>query len=108
MNRSDIIENLAAKFDNITKSDAELAVNTILEAMNQSLAGKHRIEIRDFGSFSVRQRPSRMGRNPRNGESVAIPETRVVHFKTGKGLRESVDKPITTVNAHLAEQVAVR
>ena len=103
MNRSDIIENLTAKFDKITKSDAELAVSAILEAMNQTLAAKHRIEIRDFGSFSVRQRPSRMGRNPRSGENVAIPETRAIHFKTGKGLREAVDKPKARGKAHPAK-----
>ncbi len=49
----------------------------------------HRIEIRGFGSFSVNHRPPRMGRNPRSGEAVAIPEKRVPHFKPGKALREA-------------------
>jgi integration host factor subunit beta len=50
----------------------------------------HRIEIRGFGSFTINRRPPRMGRNPRSGESVAIPEKRVPHFKPGKALREAV------------------
>ena len=56
-----------------------------------ALARGHRIEIRGFGSFSINRRPPRMGRNPRSGESVAIPEKRVPHFKPGKALREAVD-----------------
>jgi integration host factor subunit beta len=90
MNRSEIVDDLAAKLGNLLKNDTELAVNTILDAINSALVAGHRIEIRGFGSFSVTRRPPRTGRNPRNGESVAIPETRVVHFKPGKALRDSV------------------
>jgi len=57
-----------------------------------ALVRGHRIEIRGFGSFTVSHRPPRMGRNPRSGESVAIPEKRVPHFKPGKALREAVDE----------------
>jgi integration host factor subunit beta len=53
----------------------------------------HRIEIRGFGSFTVNHRPARIGRNPRSGERVDIPEKRVPHFKPGKGLRVAVDIP---------------
>jgi integration host factor subunit beta len=60
--------------------------------MNDALARGHRIEIRGFGSFSVTHRAPRMGRNPRSGESVAIPEKRVPHFKPGKALRQAVDQ----------------
>jgi integration host factor subunit beta len=67
-------------------------VKAILEAMNDALARGHRIEIRGFGSFSVNYRPPRMGRNPRSGESVAIPEKKVPHFKPGKALRLAVDQ----------------
>ena|ERR1035437_3228245 len=92
MNRSDLIDELAAHFSNLTKNDTELAVNTILDAVGDALVAGRHIEIRGFGSFSVNHRPARIGRNPRNGESVAIPEKRVVHFKPGKALRESVDQ----------------
>lgn len=92
MTRSDLVEELAARFGQITQRDAEFAVKAILEAMNDALARGHRIEIRGFGSFSVNYRPPRMGRNPRSGESVAIPEKQVPHFKPGKALRLSVDQ----------------
>ena len=93
MNRSDLIDELAARFVNLTKNDTELAVKTILDAINAALEAGHRIEIRGFGSISVTHRAARIGRNPRNGESVAIPPTRSIRFKPGKALREAVDKP---------------
>ncbi len=92
MTRSDLVEELANRFKQLTQRDAEQAVKTILDALSQALVRGHRVEIRGFGSFSVNRRPPRLGRNPRSGESVAIPEKRVPHFKPGKGLRESVDK----------------
>ena len=91
MTRSDLVEELAGKFSQLTHRDAEYAVKTILDAVSDALVRGHRIEIRGFGSFSVNRRPPRMGRNPRSGESVAIPEKRVPHFKPGKALREAVD-----------------
>ena len=91
MTRSDLVEELANRFGQLTHRDAEFAVKAILDAMNDALVAGHRIEIRGFGSFSINRRPPRMGRNPRSGESVAIPEKRVQHFKPGKALRESVD-----------------
>jgi len=92
MTRSDLVEELAVRFSQLTQRDAEFAVKAILEAMNDALVRGHRIEIRGFGSFSVNRRPPRMGRNPRSGESVVIPEKRVPHFKPGKALREAVDQ----------------
>ena len=94
MTRSDLVEELAARFSQLTHRDAEFAVKTLLDAMSDALVRGNRIEIRGFGSFSVSRRPPRMGRNPRSGESVAIPEKRVPHFKPGKALRESVDARI--------------
>ena len=91
MTRSDLVEELAARFVQLTQRDAEYAVKTILDAMSYALVRGHRIEIRGFGSFSINRRPPRIGRNPRSGESVAIPEKRVPHFKPGKALREAVD-----------------
>ena len=83
---------MAARFGQLTQRDADFAVKTILDAVNDALVRGHRIEIRGFGSFSINRRPPRMGRNPRSGESVAIPEKRVPHFKPGKALREAVDR----------------
>ena len=95
MTRSDLVEALAEKFPQLTQRDADMAVKTVLDAMSESLIKGHRIEIRGFGSFTVNRRPPRLGRNPRSGESVAIPEKRVPHFKPGKGLREAVDAKLT-------------
>jgi integration host factor subunit beta len=91
MTRSDLVEELAARFAQLTHRDAELAVKTVLDAISDALVKGHRIEIRGFGSFAINRRPPRVGRNPRSGESVQIPEKRVPHFKPGKALREAVD-----------------
>ena len=99
MTRSDLVEELAHRFSQLTHRDAEFAVKAILDAMNDALVAGHRIEIRGFGSFSINRRPPRMGRNLRSGESVAIPEKRVPHFKPGKALRESVDQRTAEIEA---------
>ena len=91
MTRSDLVEELAARFPQLANRDAEFAVKALLDAMSDALVKGHRIELRGFGSFSVNRRPPRMGRNPRSGESVAIPEKRVPHFKQGKALREAIE-----------------
>ena len=91
MTRSDLVEELAARFAQLTQRDAEHAVKTIQDPVSDALVHGQRIEIRGFGSFSVSRRPARIGRNPRSGESVHIPEKRVPHFKPGKALREAVD-----------------
>lgn len=92
MTRSDLVEALSERFNQLGHRDAEWAVKAILESIGDALVTGQRIEIRGFGSFSVNQRPPRIGRNPRSGESVQIPAKRVPHFKPGKALREAVDK----------------
>ncbi len=91
MTRSDLVSELAARFDQLNQRDAEYAVKAILDAINDALVRGQRIEIRGFGSFSVNHHSPRLGRNPRNGASVAIPEKLVPHFKPGKALRLAVD-----------------
>lgn len=99
MTRSDLVEALAQRFAQLNQRDAEFAVKAILDVMGEALVGGNRIEIRGFGSFSVTHRPPRQGRNPRSGESVAIPEKRVPHFKPGKALREAVDEKTRLMRA---------
>ena len=91
LTRSDLVEELAARFAHLNQRDAELAVKTLLDALSDALVRGQRIEVRGFGSFTVTHRPPRLGRNPRTGEAVQIPEKRVPHFKPGKALREAVD-----------------
>ena len=91
MTKSELIDALAKKQPHLALKDVELAVKCIVEKMNQALSTGERIEIRGFGSFSLHKRPPRMGRNPKTGESVALAEKHVPHFKPGKELRDRVD-----------------
>ncbi|CAG2143197.1 integration host factor subunit beta [Cupriavidus plantarum] len=94
MTKSELVEKLAARFPQLLLRDADISVKTILDAMSEALADGHRIEIRGFGSFGLNRRPPRVGRNPKSGERVLVPEKRVPHFKAGKELRERVDRPM--------------
>jgi integration host factor subunit beta len=98
MTKSELIEVLANKQSHLPLKDVELAVKTLLDQMGQSLARRERIEIRGFGSFSLHRRPARMGRNPKTGEAVSLPEKHVPHFKPGKELRERVNQAFQEEN----------
>lgn len=89
--KSEMIEMLAADQPQLAYRDVELAVKGLLERMTEALAEGERIEVRGFGSFSLHYRPSRVGRNPKTGDAVTVPEKHVPHFKPGKELRERVD-----------------
>ncbi len=91
MTRSELITELAARFPQLTAKDTEIAVKEILDALGSSLAHGQRVEIRGFGSFSLNYRPPRLGRNPKSGEKVSVPEKWVPHFKAGKEMREGVE-----------------
>ncbi|MCO4772623.1 MAG: integration host factor subunit beta [Deltaproteobacteria bacterium] len=91
MTKSELVAAVAEAREDLTRKHAELVVNTIFDSMKEALQGGDRIEIRGFGSFQVRERASRMGRNPKTGEAVAIAEKRVPFFKVGKELRERVN-----------------
>lgn len=91
MIKSELIDKLAEANPHLYHRDVERVVNTILDGITDALAQGDRVELRGFGAFSVRQRPARVGRNPRTGESVAVKEKHVPFFKTGKELRERVD-----------------
>ena len=90
MTKSELIDAMAAR-SQLTKARAELVVNCVFEAMTEALQRGEGIEIRGFGSFALSYRPPRIGRNPKSGEKVLVPEKRVPHFKPGKQLRERVD-----------------
>jgi integration host factor subunit beta len=92
MTKSELIARLAIRYPQLVAKDAEFAVKMILDAMTQSLVQGQRIEIRGFGSFGLNHRPARVGRNPKSGERVHVPEKFVPHFKAGKELRERVDQ----------------
>ena len=75
----------------LTRKDADAAVDAIFNSIASSLEAGRRVELRGFGSFGLKERQSRTGRNPKTGESVAVEAKKVVFFKTGKELRERVD-----------------
>ncbi len=91
MTKSGLIESVAEKTPHISKKDTEVVVNTIFDAMTDALRRGERIEIRGFGSFQVKVREARDGRNPKTGEMVNIPAKRTPFFKVGKELKEMVD-----------------
>lgn len=90
MTKSELIEILSRRQPHLKADDVDLAVKSLLEMMGGALAHGERIEIRGFGSFSLHYRPPRVGRNPKTGDSVALPAKHVPHFKPGKELRERV------------------
>lgn len=89
--KSEMIDLLAAEQPQLAYRDVELAVKGLLERMADALADGERIEVRGFGSFSLHYRPTRVGRNPKTGDTVIVPDKHVPHFKPGKELRERVD-----------------
>ena len=91
MTKRELIEKLADQIKDLSLKDAEIIVNTVFDTMTEALAAGDRIEIRGFGSFQVKDRRSREGRNPRTGDKVEVESKRVPFFKVGKELKERVD-----------------
>ncbi|MBI5656116.1 MAG: integration host factor subunit beta [Geobacter sp.] len=91
MTKSELIDKVAESNASLTRKESEAIVNIIFDAMGDALRRGEKVEIRGFGSFTVRERSAREARNPKSGEIVRIPAKRVPFFKTGKELRERVD-----------------
>lgn len=90
MTKADLVEIVAREAD-MTKKDVEQLVEIIFESIVSSLNKGEKIELRGFGSFRVRERNSRKGRNPKTGEPVEIPAKRVAYFKPGKDLKDLIN-----------------
>ncbi|HCP47529.1 MAG TPA: integration host factor subunit beta [Deltaproteobacteria bacterium] len=91
MTKSELAQLLADSGCCVTRRHADRVVSTIFNSMGQALVDGDRIEIRGFGSFEVRSRPARKGRNPRTGQSVDISERKVPHFRAGKEIRKLIN-----------------
>jgi integration host factor subunit beta len=91
MTKRDLIDEVMKGYSQLARRDAELVVNGVFDSMTQALARGDRIEIRGFGSFVVKQRRAREGRNPKTGAVVPVAAKRVPFFKVGKELRLRVD-----------------
>lgn len=92
MIKSELIQKLADENPHLFQRDLENIVNAILDEMSDALARGDRVELRGFGAFSVKNRPARIGRNPRTGEQVSVGEKYVPQFKAGKEIRERLNK----------------
>ncbi len=91
MTKSDLVQQLSEKVSTLTKKECEVIVDTVFLNMKDALQRGEKIEIRGFGSFTVRVRRAKEGRNPKTGEKVSIPEKRIPFFKVGKELRDLVN-----------------
>ena len=90
MTKADLVEKVAREAD-MTKKDAEQLVEIIFDSITGTLNKGEKIELRGFGSFRVRERGARRGRNPKTGDPVSIPAKRVPYFKPGKELKELIN-----------------
>jgi integration host factor subunit beta len=95
MTKADLVEDVA-KAAELTKKDAERLVEIVFESIIETLNRGEKIELRGFGSFRVRERGARRGRNPKTGDPVSIPAKRVPYFKPGKELKELINEETQT------------
>jgi integration host factor subunit beta len=90
MTKAELVDAVARKSE-LSKKDAEVIVQAVLDSIIGSLQGGEKVELRGFGSFRLRERASRQGRNPKTGEKVDVPAKRVPYFKPGKELKELIN-----------------
>jgi integration host factor subunit beta len=91
MIKADLINKISKELD-VPKQEAETGVNLFFETIKEALLAGEEIEVRGFGSFRFRSRPSRAGRNPRTGDPVSVPPKKVLYFKPSKLLKELINK----------------
>ena len=91
MNKSNLIRKISNKSDSFSEDDIEKSVNSILELISKSLSKKQRVEIRNFGTFSIRSREERLSRNPKTGTSVLVEAKNHPYFRASKNLKQSLN-----------------
>ena len=91
MTKTELIDKIHSKTENLTKRQTEQVVDTLLDSIKDALAEGDKVEIRGFGNFRVRKRDARKARNPRTGKVVEVPPKKVPFFKAGKELKEKVE-----------------
>jgi len=90
MTKAELVNRVSKRTD-LNKRDAEVMVQTVLDSIIESLQGGDKVELRGFGSFRLRERAPRIGRNPKTGEKVSVPSKRVPYFKPGKDLKALIN-----------------
>jgi DNA-binding protein HU-beta len=91
LNKTELVSSVAEKAE-ITKKEAEKVVGAVFASVEEALAKGDKVQLVGFGTFEVKQRAARIGRNPKTGEEINIPATKVPSFKPGKSLKENVGK----------------
>lgn len=91
MNKTELIAAVADKAQ-MSKKDAEKAVNAVFAVVEDALASEDKVQIIGFGTFEVRARSERKGRNPQSGQEITIPASKMPVFKAGKGLKDVINK----------------
>ena len=91
MTRAELVVNVAAK-SGLTKKDAEKAVAAVFDTIKQALLEGDKVQVLGFGTFEIRPRSARKGRNPQNGEEIEIPASKLPSFKAGKALKEAINQ----------------
>lgn len=99
MTKSELVDVLSNKLRHLSKTEVEVIIDTLFGKMEDALKQGNRIEIRGFGTFEVRQRPARQGRNPRSGATVYIQNRKVPFFRVGKELYERLNAKTANDNA---------
>lgn len=92
MTKSELILRLTKRYPHLYQRDVETLVTTVLDGIANALVAGDRVELRGFGAFSIRKREARKARNPKNGAEVYIGERHAIYFRTGKELRDRVNK----------------
>jgi integration host factor subunit beta len=92
MTKSELIEKMAEENPNLTRKQVEFIVNGVFDLIKKSLADGNKVEIRGFGSFKIREKKAKIGRNPKTGERVEVPAKKVPYFKPGKEIKETLLK----------------
>lgn len=91
MNKADLVASVAEKAE-VSKKDAEKAVNAVFASIEEALAKNEKVQLVGFGTFEVKDRAERTGRNPQTKETIVIPASKVPGFKAGKALKDAVQK----------------
>ncbi len=91
MNKSDLVIKISNKSDSFSEDDIVKSVNSIIDLISKSLVKKHRVELRNFGTFSIRSRGKHLSRNPKTGTSVLVEEKNHPYFRASKNLKQSLN-----------------
>ena len=97
MTKADLVEEVS-RVTELTRKDSEVIVDQLFESVIKALKAGDKLEVRGFGSFRVRQRNARVGRNPKTGEKVEVPAKRVPYFKPSKELKDLINDGTTTAS----------